>query len=156
AGMTHVSLTFENDPNARPLSDLDVDVSTIPAHFRELTEIMVSRRYFRSGESEYFINKTPCRLKDITELFLGTAVGTKADAIIGEGRVEQLINAKPEDRRLFIEEAAGTTLYRSRKLAAERKMEQTRENLLRVNDILREIDRQIQYLHRMAKKAEQY
>src|SRR6266436_5250500 len=77
-------------------------------------------------------------------------------AIIEQGRVEQLINAKPEDRRLFIEEAAGTTLYRSRKLAAERKMERTRENLLRVNDVLRELERQIQYLHRMAKKAEQY
>ncbi|HUJ26401.1 MAG TPA: hypothetical protein VLW85_10300, partial [Myxococcales bacterium] len=134
----------------------DIDVSTVPAHFRNLPEIMVTRRYFRSGESEYFLNKTPCRLKDITELFLGTGVGSKAYAIIEQGRVEQLINAKPEDRRLFIEEAAGTTLYRSRRLAAERKMERTRENLLRVNDVLREIDRQIQYLHRMAKKAEQY
>ena len=156
SGMAQVSLTFENDPHARQLSELDIDISTVPAHFRELTEIMVSRRYFRSGESEYFINKTPCRLKDITELFLGTGVGSKAYAIIEQGRVEQLINAKPEDRRLFIEEAAGTTLYRSRKLAAERKMERTRENLLRVNDVLRELDRQIQYLHRMAKKAEQY
>jgi chromosome segregation protein len=155
-GMAQVSLTFENDPKAQLPSDVDLDVSTVPAHFRELTEIMITRRYFRSGESDYFINKTPCRLKDITELFLGTGVGTKAYAIIEQGRVEQLINAKPEDRRLFIEEAAGTTLYRSRKLAAERKMERTRENLLRVNDVLREIDRQIQYLHRMAKKAEQY
>ncbi len=156
AGMAQVSLTFENDPQARQLSELDIDISTVPAHFRELTEIMISRRYYRSGESEYFINKTSCRLKDITELFLGTGIGSKAYAIIEQGRVEQLINAKPEDRRLFIEEAAGTTLYRSRKLAAERKMERTRENLLRVNDVLREIDRQIQYLHRMAKKAEQY
>jgi chromosome segregation protein len=155
-GMAQVSLTFENDPQAYRPTDLDLDVSTVPAHFRELTEITVTRRCFRSGESEYFINKTPCRLKDITELFLGTGVGSKAYAIIEQGRVEQLINAKPEDRRLFIEEAAGTTLYRSRKIAAERKMERTRENLLRVNDVLREIERQVQYLHRMAKKAEQY
>lgn len=156
-GMAQVSLTFENDPEERrPTTALDLDVSTVPAHFRELSEIMVTRRYFRSGESEYFINKTPCRLKDITELFLGTGIGSKAYAIIEQGRVEQLINAKPEDRRLFIEEAAGTTLYRSRKLAAERKIERTRENLLRVNDILHEIQRQIQYLNRMAKKAEQY
>jgi chromosome segregation protein len=155
-GMAQVSLTLENVPKEHPPSALDLDVSTIPAQFRDLSEIMVTRRYFRSGESEYFINKTPCRLKDITEIFLGTGVGTKAYAIIEQGRVEQLINAKPEDRRLFIEEAAGTTLYRSRKLAAERKMERTRENLLRVNDVLREIERQIQYLHRMAKKAEQY
>src|SRR6185295_9421933 len=92
----------------------------------------------------------------ITELFLGTGIGSKAYAIIEQGRVEQLINAKPEDRRLFIEEAAGTTLYRSRKLAAERKMERTRENLNRLNDVLREIDRQTQYLQRQAKKAEEY
>jgi chromosome segregation protein len=155
-GMAQVSLTFDNDPKECQLSELDIDISTVPAHFRELTEITITRRYFRSGESEYFINKTPCRLKDITELFLGTGIGSKAYAIIEQGRVEQLINAKPEDRRLFIEEAAGTTLYRSRKLQAERKMERTRENLLRVNDVLRELERQIQYLHRMAKKAEQY
>lgn len=153
-GMAQVSLTFENDPAQRPLSELDIDISTVPAHFRELTEITITRRYFRSGESEYFINKTPCRLKDITELFLGTGVGSKAYAIIEQGRVEQLINAKPEDRRLFIEEAAGTTLYRARKLAAERKMERARENLSRVNDILHEIDRQSASLERQAKKAE--
>jgi chromosome segregation protein len=155
-GMAQVALTFENEPGRRELSQLDLDISTLPAHFRDLSEITVTRRYFRAGESEYFINKMPCRLKDITELFLGTGVGSKAYAIIEQGRVEQLINAKPEDRRLFIEEAAGTTLYRSRRLAAERKIERTRENLLRVNDVLRELDRQVQYLHRMAKKAEQY
>jgi chromosome segregation protein len=155
-GMAEVSLTFENDSPPPVLTDLDLEVSSIPAHFRDLSEIMITRRYFRSGESEYFINKTACRLKDITELFLGTGVGSKAYAIIEQGRVEQLINAKPEDRRLFIEEAAGTTLYRSRKLAAERKMERARENLARVNDILREIDRQVQYLQRQAKKAEAY
>src|SRR4030095_11806040 len=94
-----------------------------------------------------------CRLKDITELFLGTGVGSKAYAIIEQGRVEQLINAKPEDRRLFIEEAARTTLYPNRQLPAERKMERTRESLSRVNDILREIERQAQYLERQAKKA---
>ncbi len=153
-GMAEVSLTFDNDRLLAPPTDLDLEVSTLPAHIRELPEITVSRRYFRSGESEYLINRMPCRLKDITELFLGTGVGSKAYAIIEQGRVEQLINAKPEDRRLFIEEAAGTTLYRARKQAAERKMERTRENLSRVNDILHEIDRQTQYLERQAKKAE--
>lgn len=153
-GMAEVSLTFENDTPPAPPTDLDLEVSTLPAHIRELPEITISRRYFRSGESEYLINRMPCRLKDITELFLGTGVGSKAYAIIEQGRVGELINAKPEDRRLFIEEAAGTTLYRARKLAAERKMERTRENLSRVNDILHEIDRQTQYLERQAKKAE--
>jgi chromosome segregation protein len=152
-GMAEVSLTFDNDAPPPIPTDLDIEVSTLPAHIRELPEITVTRRYFRSGESEYLINQTACRLKDITELFLGTGVGSKAYAIIEQGRVEQLINAKPEDRRLFIEEAAGTTLYRSRKLAAERKMERARENLSRVNDILREIERQAQYLERQAKKA---
>jgi chromosome segregation protein len=156
AGMAQVSLTFENEPTTDALEDTELDVSSLPAHFRNLTEITITRRYFRSGESEYLINRTPCRLKDITELFLGTGVGSKAYAIIEQGRVEQLINAKPEDRRLLIEEAGGTTLFRSRRLAAERKIERTRENLLRVSDVLRELERQIQYLQRMAKKAEQY
>ena len=153
-GMAEVSLTFDNDRPLEPPTDLDLEVSTLPAHIRELPEITITRRYFRSGEAEYLINRMPCRLKDITELFLGTGVGSKAYATIEQGRVEQLINAKPEDRRLFIEEAAGTTLYRARKQAAERKMERTRENLSRVNDILHEIDRQTQYLERQAKKAE--
>lgn len=156
AGMAEVSLTFSNDDPAPAPADDDLDVSTLPEHFRNLSEITVSRRYFRSGESEYYINRTPCRLKDITELFLGTGIGSKAYAIIEQGRVEQLVNSKPEDRRLFIEEAGGTTLYRSRRIAAERKIERTRENLLRVNDVLREIERQIQYLNRLAKRAEKY
>jgi len=154
-GMAEVSLTFEND-EPRPVTDLDLDVSTLPAHFRNLSTITIARRYFRSGDSEYLINKIPCRLKDITELFLGTGVGSKAYGIIEQGRVEQFINAKPEERRLFIEEAAGITLYRSRRLAAERKIERARENLARVNDILQEIDRQVRYIERQAKKAEEF
>ena len=117
---------------------------------------MVTRRYFRSGESEYLMNGVTCRLRDITELFLGTGLGGKAYAIIEQGRVEALIGAKPEELRLFIEEAAGTTLYRSRRQMAERKMERTRENLLRVQDILREVERQLASLRRQAKRAEQY
>jgi chromosome segregation protein len=96
------------------------------------------------------------RLKDITELFLGTGVGSKAYAIVEQGRVDQLVNAKPEDMRSFIEEAAGTTRFRSRKLAAERKMIRTRENLLRVQDVLREIERQMALLERQARRAEEY
>src|SRR5207244_1272842 len=89
-------------------------------------------------------------------IFTGTGVGTKGDAIIEQGRVDQLINAKPEELRLFIEEAAGTTRFRSRKVAAERKMERTRENLLRVQDILRELERQMASLERQARRAEEY
>src|SRR5205814_10507463 len=145
-GMAEVSRLLERSEAdlARVVADDgDGDLGqALPPELANVSEILVTRRYFRSGESEYFINRAPCRLKDITELFLGTGVGTKAYAIIEQGRVDQLINAKPEELRLFIEEAAGTTRFRSRKVAAERKMERTRENLLRVQDILRQLERQ--------------
>jgi chromosome segregation protein len=147
-GMAEVSLLLEND-SASPAVEL-------PEWLRDVPEILVTRRYFRSGESEYLINRRPCRLRDVTELFLGTGVGTRAYAMIEQGKVDQLVNARPEDLRLFIEEAAGTTRYRSRRLAAERKIERTRENLARVNDVLHEIDRSIGFYRRMAKRAEQY
>src|SRR6185503_17777345 len=101
-------------------------------------EVTVTRRLFRSGESEYLINKTPCRLLDVTELFLGTGVGTRAYSIIEQGRVGLIVSAKPEDRRALIEEAAGVTKYKARRKAAERKMEYTQQNLVRVNDIVSE------------------
>ena len=120
------------------------------------TEMMVSRRYFRSGESEYLLNKIPCRLRDIVEFFLGTGAGTKAYSIIEQGRVDHLINAKPDEIRVLIEEAAGVSLYRSRRLAAERKLERTQDNLARVADLLHEMERQLGSLRRQAKKADQY
>src|SRR6266481_87490 len=146
---------FTGNTENGPLGMAEVAL-LLPPELATASEILVSRRYFRSGESEYAINRAPCRLKDITELFLGTGVGTKAYAIIEQGRVDQLINAKPEELRLFIEEAAGTTRFRSRKVAAERKMERTRENLLRVQDILRELERQMASLERQARRAEEY
>jgi chromosome segregation protein len=152
AGMAEVSLLLENE---EPPAEIE-EPSEIYRQLREVPEIQVTRRYFRSGESEYLINNRPCRLKDVTELFLGTGVGTKAYAMIEQGRVEQLVNARPEDIRLFIEEAAGTTLYRDRRLAAERKMERTRDNLARLSDILQEIERNIALYRRLAKRAEQY
>ncbi len=154
-GMAQVSIVFESDGLPREQSAL-LQESGHPLASGRLSEIMVTRRYLRSGESDYMINGVPCRLRDITELFLGTGVGTKAYGIIEQGRVEQLIGAKPDELRLFIEEAAGTTLYRSRRQMAERKMERTQENLVRVQDILREVDRQLGTLRRQAKRAEQY
>src|SRR5205823_3213949 len=160
-GMAEVGLLLERDEadfarGGEAGADDEAAADGLPPELATASEILVSRRYFRSGESEYFINRAPCRLKDITELFLGTGVGTKAYAIIEQGRVEQLVGAKPEELRLFIEEAAGTTLYRSRRQVAERKMERTQENLERVRDILREVDRQLGGLRRQAKRAEQY
>src|SRR5690348_14560835 len=158
-GMAEVSLLLEREESdlARAATDGEEESTEgLPPELANASEILVTRRYFRSGESEYFINRAPCRLKDITELFLGTGVGTKAYAIIEQGRVDQLINAKPEELRLFLEEAAGTTRFRSRRLSAERKMERTRENLLRVQDILRELERQMASLERQARRAEEH
>ncbi len=135
---------------------LDNADHTAPADYAAFAEIAVTRRLFRSGESEYSINRVPCRLRDIVDLFLGTGIGNKSYAIIGQGRVEELVNAKPEDRRRVIEEAAGTSRFKSRKLAAERRMERTRQNLLRVNDIVREVDGQLRKIELQARKAERY
>ena len=143
-GMAEVSLTLDNEDGRGP------------AEYSGFTEIMITRRLFRSGESEYEINKVACRLKDIIELFLGTGVGSKAYSIVEQGRVDEMVNAKPEERRVLIEEAAGTSKYKGRKLIAERKLERTQQNLLRVSDIVREIERQIRSMELQAKKAERY
>jgi chromosome segregation protein len=143
-GMAEVSIIFDNEEGRGPTD------------FSNFSEIMVTRRLFRSGESEYSINKTACRLKDVVEFFLGTGIGSKAYSIVEQGRVDELVNSKPEDRRVIIEEAAGTSKYKSRKFVAERKLERTQQNLLRVTDILREIERQIRSMELQAKKAERY
>jgi chromosome segregation protein len=143
--MAEVSLTFkiENGDQLAP-------------QYAGFSEVTVTRRLFRSGESEYLINKAICRLLDITELFLGTGVGTRAYSIIEQGRVGLIVSAKPEDRRAFIEEAAGVTKYKARRRAAERKMELTEQNLLRVKDIVTELEKRLDSLDRQAKKAEKY
>jgi chromosome segregation protein len=160
-GMAEASLLLERSDEdlaraAEATEELPAGPESLPPELARASEVLVTRRYFRSGDSEYFINKVACRLKDITELFLGTGVGTRAYAIIEQGRVEQIVNAKPEDMRLFLEEAAGITRFRSRRIAAERKMERTRDNLLRVQDVLHELDRQMSSLQRQAKRAEEY
>lgn len=150
AHVAEVSLTFENAEECWPTEE--------PALFELLknaTELTLTRRYYRGGEGEYLINRVPCRLRDIMELIAGNGIAGPAYAIIEQGRVEKLVLAKPDERRLLIEEAAGTSLYRARRLAAQRRMERTRENLARVTDILRELDRQIVYFQRLAKRSEQ-
>jgi chromosome segregation protein len=158
-GMAEVSLALERTGTG-PLWDAELEEvgkeSELHQQLAGVSEITVTRRYFRSGESEFFINKVPCRLRDIHELFLGSGIGTKAYATIEQGRVEQLVNAKPETLRLFIEEAAGTTRYRSRKIIAERKLDRTRDNLGRLADVIQEIERQTNTLTRQAKRAEEY
>lgn len=142
-GYCEVSLTFEND-------------GRLPAEYLSYTEVTVTRRLFRDGTSEYYLNKTPCRLRDISEFFMGTGIGTRAYSIIEQGRVGMIVSSKPEERRYLIEEAAGITKYKVRKKAAEKKLEMTRQNLLRVSDIVTEQERQLGSLKRQAEKAERY
>jgi len=143
SGFAEVSITFDSD-------------GMVPVEFMAFSEITVTRRLHRDGTSEYLINKIPSRLRDITNLFLGTGVGTKAYSIIEQGRIGLIVSARPEDRRHFIEEAAGITKYQRRKRAAERKMDATRQNLLRVSDVLDEIGKRLGSLRRQAQKAERY
>ena len=143
-GMAEVSLTFQNDGRL------------VPPQYAGFGEITITRRLFRNGDSDYEINKTPCRLLDITELFLGTGVGTRAYSIIEQGRIGLIVSAKPEDRRSIIEEAAGVTKYKARRKQAERKLEATEQNLLRLSDVVGEIGKRLQSLERSAKKAEKF
>src|SRR5438309_6658100 len=142
--MAEVSLSFQNDGRL------------VPPQYAGFSEITVTRRLFRNGDSEYEINKTPCRLLDITELFLGTGVGTRAYSIIEQGRIGLIVSAKPEDRRAIIEEAAGVTKYKARRKQAERKLEATEQNLLRLSDVVGEVGRRLQGLERQAKRAEKF
>ena len=143
-GMAEVSLAFLNDGRLAP------------AQYAGYGEITVTRRLFRNGDSEYAINKTPCRLLDITELFLGTGVGTRAYSIIEQGRIGLIVSAKAEDRRSIIEEAAGITKYKARRKQAERKLEATEQNLLRLSDVVGEVGKRLAGLERQAKKAERF
>ena len=122
----------------------------------EWNEVRITRRVFRDGKSEYLINGTPCRLKDIHNLFMDTGIGRSAYSIMEQGRTAQLLNSRPEDRRAIFEEAAGITKYKAQKKEALRKLEYTESNLLRVSDIIKEVKRQIGSLQRQAGKARRY
>lgn len=147
-GLAEVTITFDNgDPE---------QAATLPLEYRDYAEIAVTRRLYRDGTSEYLINKAQVRLKDVVDLFLGTGVGTKAYSIVEQGRIGLIVSARPEDRRMLIEEAAGITKYKARKKASERKMELTEQNLLRVGDRVSELERSVASLKRQAAKAERY
>jgi chromosome segregation protein len=143
-GMAEVNLTFSNDGELAPKG------------YEQYSEITVTRRLYRSGESEYLINKIPCRLRDTTDLFLDTGIGVNGYSIVEQGRVGHLIHANPQDRRFLIEEAAGIAKYKERKRLALMKMEATQQNLLRIQDIIAEVKRQIVTLERQVKRAEEY
>ena len=140
-GMAQVSLTLDNSAH---IFDLDFE------------EVTVSRRLYRSGESEYLINKRPARLKDIQELFMDTGLGREGLSIISQGKVDEILSLKPEDRRGLIEEAAGIIKYKYRKRESERKLKDTEENLLRIEDIIGELEERVGPLEEQAKKAKEY
>ncbi|HVU26860.1 MAG TPA: chromosome segregation protein SMC [Verrucomicrobiae bacterium] len=119
-------------------------------------EVTLTRRIFRDGGSEYFLNKTPCRLKDIQQLFMGTGVGRTSYSILAQGHITQILSSKPEDRRMIFEEAAGITKFKAQKKESLRKLEYTEQNLLRVADLIKEVKRQIGSLQRQAGKAKRY
>lgn len=146
-GMAEVSLTIGG-----------VDEEHLRAAGVELAynEVTITRRVFRDGGSEYFINKTPCRLKDIQQFFMGTGMGKTSYSIMAQGNITQILSSKPDDRRLVFEEAAGITKFKSQKKEALRKLEYTEQNLLRIQDLIREVKRQIGSLQRQAGKARRY
>jgi chromosome segregation protein len=141
---------------AEVVMTLEAAGSSFPGVYGDLNEVSIARRAVLEGENEYFINRVPCRLLDIKEFFMGTGVGARTYSLVEQGSVATLVEAKPEDRRLFIEDAAGVSKYKSRKEAAVRKMEQTKQNILRLNDIHKEVKSQLNAIARQAKKAEQY
>ncbi len=143
-GMGEVVLTFDNADGLAP------------AEYASYSEIAVSRRLYRSGESEYLINKTAVRLRDVQDFFRDTGIGTKGYTIVEQGRIAEIVSAKAEERRSLIEEAAGISKYKARRREAERKLEATDTNLTRVRDVLAEIKRQISSIERQAKKAARY
>ncbi len=142
--MAEVSLVLANDNGSAP------------EELKDFSEIMITRRQYRSGERAYFLNKQPCRLKDIHNIFLGSGMGARSYAVIQQGNIGAITDAGPEERRFFIEEAAGVTRYKNRKTEALRKVNKTNQNLLRVNDIILEVKRQMNSLNRQAAKAERY
>ncbi|MGP8152654.1 MAG: chromosome segregation SMC family protein [Smithella sp.] len=155
-------VVFNGSQDSAPVSMAEITMTLIangnsfPGAYSDLNEISISRKVVLDGESEYYINRAPCRLLDIKEFFMSTGVGARTYSLVEQGHVSNLVEAKPEDRRLFIEDAAGVSKYKSRKDAAVRKMEATKQNMVRLNDILKEVKSQLNAISRQAKRAEQY
>lgn len=140
-GFAEASIVFDNTDGRLPI---------------EYSEVTVTRKIYRSGETGYYINKTPCRLKDILELFMDTGIGKDGYSIIGQGKIDEILSNKSEDRRHIFEEAAGIVKYRVRKAESEKKLEQTKLNLLRINDILTEIESNLEPLKNQSEKAKKF
>ncbi len=158
-GASMQDVIFAGTENRKPLSYAYVAITMDNSDHQlavDYEEVTVARRVYRSGESEYLINGSPCRLKDVTELFYDTGIGKEGYSIIGQGQIERILSGKPEERRELFDEAAGIVKYKKRKATAQKKLENERENLVRVNDILSELERQVGPLERQAEKARIY
>ncbi|NLM45612.1 MAG: chromosome segregation protein SMC [Firmicutes bacterium] len=158
-GLRMDDIIFNGTTQRKPLSYAEVSVTldnTDGALGLDYQEVTVTRRLYRSGESEYLLNRRPCRLRDILELFMDTGVGREAYSFIGQGRIEEIIAAKPEERRQIFEEAAGIAKYKARKREAQRRLAETAENLLRVGDIITELKMQLEPLQAQARQAQNY
>ena len=140
-GFAEASLVFNNDDGKLPI---------------EYAEVTITRRIYRTGETGYYINRTPCRLKDILELFMDTGIGKDGYSIIGQGKIDEILSNKSEDRRHIFEEAAGIVKYRARKEESEKKLERAKLNLLRINDILSEIENNLEPLKVQSEKAKKF
>lgn len=150
---------FAGTENRKPLSYAYVAITLDNADHQlavDYSEVTVARRVYRSGESEYLINGNPCRLKDVSELFYDTGIGKEGYSIIGQGQIERILSGKPEERRELFDEAAGIVKYKRRKVTAQKKLESERENLVRVNDILTELERQVGPLEKQSETARIY
>lgn len=145
--LAEVTLVMERNPETD---------APLPPQYSNSTEIQITRRYYRSGEGEYLINKVPCRLRDIQEFFMDTGMGAKAYSIIEQGAISRMVSLKPEDRRVVIEEVAGIMKFKARKAETLRKIENSKVNLQRVDDILGDLQKQLQSLKRQADKAEKF
>ncbi len=155
--MEDVIFAGTEDRKALGFAEVTLTLDNTDGYFSlDFPEVTVTRRVYRSGEGEYYINKTLCRLKDIHELFMDTGLGRDGYSIIGQGKIDSILSTKSEDRRQIFEEAAGVSKYKYRKLEAERKLIQTVDNLMRVQDILSELEGQLEPLSRQSEKAKKY
>ena len=158
-GGTMQDVIFSGTENRKPLSYASVAITLdnsghqLPIDYEEVT---VTRKLYRSGESEYLINGSTCRLKDVNELFYDTGIGKEGYSIIGQGQIDKILSGKPEERRELFDEAAGIVKFKRRKNTSVKKLEEERQNLLRVNDILAELEKQIGPLERQSEKAREY
>jgi chromosome segregation protein len=158
-GSSMQDVIFAGTENRKPLSYAYVAITLDNSDHQlaiEFEEVTVARRLYRSGESEYLINGSPCRLKEVSELFYDTGIGKEGYSIIGQGQIDRILSGKPEDRRELFDEAAGIVKFKKRKATAQKKLANERENLVRVNDILAELERQVGPLERQSDKAKTY